>query len=176
MTTIAAAIAEIQQTRSRFQLERFVVGQHDTPEMRFYQLCIELQDMEYKLANATLEVRKSEVQIARLRATGDEVDAIDADLKALGLEQTRLVMIGAEREVAILREMFAASPKFTRDEIEQAQPDYWRARLLRQSEFQVLQARTGIGWAQLDAHRQAGDLDVTLGALFPAPPQLELER
>jgi hypothetical protein len=45
---IEKAIAEIQQPRSRFQLERFVLGQHPTPEMQYYQTCIELQDMLYK--------------------------------------------------------------------------------------------------------------------------------
>jgi hypothetical protein len=34
---IEQAIAEVQQPRSRFQLERFVLGQHATPEMRYYQ-------------------------------------------------------------------------------------------------------------------------------------------
>ena len=54
---ITEAIAEIQQPRSRFQLVHFVVGQHDTPEMRFYQLCLELQDMGYKLRIAQIGVR-----------------------------------------------------------------------------------------------------------------------
>ncbi len=153
---VADAIAEIQQSRSRYQLERFVVGQHDTPEMRYFQICIELQDMEYKLAYATLAVRRGEIEVERLQSTGDELDAADADIKSLELVQTRLAMIGAEREVACLRDMFAASPKYTRAEIEEAQPDYWRARLTRQYE---LQHATGqVGWGQMDTMLQAGML------------------
>ena len=56
---ITAAITEVQQPRSRYQLIHFVLGQHDTPEMQFYQLCIELQDMGYKLRIAQLNVRKT---------------------------------------------------------------------------------------------------------------------
>ena len=154
---IAEAIAEIQQPRSRFQLIHFVIGQHDTAEMRFYQLCLELQDMGYKLRVAQLSIRKTEVEIARLLETGDEIDAIEAEEKEVGLEQTRIVMRGAEREVAVLTDLFDESQKFTRDEIEHAQPEYWQKRLTRQTNLQIMAG--GVGWAQLDAMRQANLLD-----------------
>ena len=154
---IADAIAEIQQPRSRFQLVHFVIGQHDTPEMRFYQLCLELQDMGYKLRLAQIGVRKSEVEIARLLETGDELDALEAEEKQVGLEQTRIVMLGAEREVAILTDLFDESTHYTRAEIEHAQPEYWQARLTRQTNLQIMAG--GVQWAQLDSMRQAGLLD-----------------
>jgi len=154
---ITDAIAEVQQQRSRFQLVHFVIGQHDTPEMRFYQLCLELQDMGYKLRLAALGVRKAEIKIARLIATGDELDAIEAEEKQVDLEQTRIVMAGAEREVAVLTDLFDESQKFTRDEIEHAQPEYWQKRLTRQTNLQVMSGN--VGWAQLDSMRQIGLLD-----------------
>ena len=154
---ITAAIAEVQQPRSRYQLIHFVIGQHDTPEMRFYQLCLELQDMGYKLRMAQLGVRKAEVEISRLVETGDELDAIEAEEKQVGLEQTRIVMVGAEREVAILSDLFDESTHYTRDEIEHAQPEYWKARLTRQTNLQLMAG--GVQWAQLDSMRQAGLLD-----------------
>ena len=154
---IGDAIAEVQQQRSRFQLVHFVIGQHDTPEMRYYQLCLELQDMGYKLRLAALGVRKAKVEIARLVATGDELGAIEAEEKQVGLEQTRIVMRGAEREVAILTDLFDESTHYTRAEIEHAQPEYWKARLTRQTNLQLMAG--GVGWAQLDSMRQAGLLD-----------------
>jgi hypothetical protein len=154
---ITDAIAEVQQPRSRFQLVHFVIGQHDTPEMRFYQLCLELQDMGYKLRLAQLNVRKTDIEIARLVETGDELDAIEAEEKQVGLEQTRIVMKGAERELAILTDLFDESQKFTRDEIEHAQPEYWQKRLTRQTNLQLMAG--GVQWAQLDSLRQAGLLD-----------------
>jgi len=151
------AIAEVQQPRSRYQLERFVIGQHDTPEMRFYQLCLELQDMGHKLRMAQLGVRKAEVEIRRLVETGDELDAIEAEEKQVGLDHTRVVMLGAERELAILTDLFDESTHYTRAEIEHAQPEYWQARLTRQANLQLMAG--GVGWAQLDSMRQAGLLD-----------------
>ena len=70
---IREAIEEIQQPRSRYQLIHFVLGQHDTPEMQFYQLMMELQDMGYKLRMAQLGIRKLEIEIKRLLETGDEL-------------------------------------------------------------------------------------------------------
>lgn len=154
---IGDAIAEVQQPRSRFQLVHFVIGQHDTPEMRFYQLCLELQDMGYKLRMARIAVRRSQVEIGRLIATGDELDALEAEEKQVGLEQTQIVMVGAEREVAILTDLFDESTHYTRAEIEHAQPEYWQARLTRQTNLQIMAG--GVQWAQLDSMRQAGLLD-----------------
>ncbi len=154
---ISEAIAEIQQPRSRYQLIHFVIGQHDTPEMRFYQLCLELQDMGHKLRLAQIGVRMGEIEIARLLETGDELDAIEAEEKEVGLEQTRIVMRGAEREIAVLTDLFDESQKFTRDEIEHAQPEYWEKRLTRQTNLQIMSGN--VGWAQLDSMRQIGLLD-----------------
>ena len=154
---ITDAIAEVQQPRSRFQLIHFVIGQHDTPEMRFYQLCLELQDMGHKLRLAELGVRKAEIEIARLLETGDDLDAIEAEEKQVGLGHTRVVMRGAEREIAILTDLFDESQKFTRDEIEHAQPEYWQKRLTRQTNLQIMSGN--VGWAQLDSMRQVGLLD-----------------
>ena len=154
---ITDAIAEVQQPRSRFQIIHFVIGQHDTPEMQFYQLCLELQDMGYKLRVAELSVRKTEIEIRRLLETGDELDAIEAEEKQVGLEQTLIVVRGAEREMAILTDLFDESQKFTRDEIEHAQPEYWQKRLTRQTNLQIMSGN--VGWAQLDSMRQVGLLD-----------------
>ena len=154
---IQDAIAEIQQPRSRYQLIHFVLGQHDTPEMQFYQLMMELQDMGFKLRMAQLNVRKTEVEIARLLETGDELDAIEAEEKQVGLEQTQIVMKGAQREIAILEDIFNECQHYTRDEIEHAQPEYWQKRLTRQTNLQMMSGN--VGWAQLDSMRQIGLLD-----------------
>jgi hypothetical protein len=154
---ISDAIAEIQQPRSRYQLIHFVLGQHDTPEMRFYQLMMELQDTGYKLRMAELGVRKAKIEISRLQETGDDLDAIEAEEKQVGLEQTLIVMRGAEREMAVMQDLFNNCQHYTRDEIEHAQPEYWEKRLTRQTNLQIMSG--GVQWAQLDSMRQIGMLD-----------------
>jgi predicted transcriptional regulator len=156
---INKAIAEVQQPRSRFQLERFVLGQHATPEMQYYQTVIELQDAIYKYKRTVLSVKKSELKIAKLRATGDELDELKAQEVELGLAQTQFAMVGAEREMNHLLEIFDSfTHKYTREEIEAAQPDYWQARLTNNAKA-MLMGGTSVNAAHIEAMEQAGVLD-----------------
>jgi hypothetical protein len=156
---INKAISEVQQPRSRFQLERFVLGQHATPEMQYYQTVIELQDMIYKYKLAEIAVKKTEAKIAQLRSTGDAIDELKAQERELGLAQTRFTMLGAERELAHLVDIWNSfDQKYTREEIETAQPDYWQARLTNNAKA-MLMGGSGVNAAHIEAMEQAGVLD-----------------
>jgi len=156
---IEAAITEVQQPRSRFQLERFVTGSHATPEMQYYQTCLELQDMIYKYQVAKIGVQKAELKIKRLRETKDEMKELKAQETEIGLRQTRLAMIGAERELNDLVAIFESfENKFTRAEIEAAQPDYWNARLTGNAKA-MLMGGTSVNAAHIEAMEQAGVLE-----------------
>lgn len=156
---IELAIAEVQQPRSRFQLERFVLGQHATEEMQYYQTLIELQDMIYKYKLAQINVKKSEAKIAKLRATGDEVDELKAQELELGLAQTKFAMIGAEREIAHLVDIYKSfEHNYTRAEIEAAQPDYWKARLTGNANA-MLMSGGSVNPSHIEAMEQAGILE-----------------
>jgi hypothetical protein len=169
---IDKAIAEIQQPRSRFQLERFVLGQHATPEMQYYQTVIELQDSIYKYKLAKLSVQKAELKIAKRRATGDELDELKAQELELGLAQTYLAMFGAEREINHLLEIFDGfTHKYTRDEIEAAQPEYWQARLTNNAKA-MLMGGASVNAAHIEAMEQAGVLDNFVAEVEKAKKEL----
>jgi len=156
---IDKAILEVQQPRSRFQLERFVLGQHATPEMQYYQTVIELQDAIYKYKLAVINVKKSQLKIGKLRATGDELDELKAQEVELGLAQTSFAMVGAEREMKQLLEIFDTfKHKYTREEIEAAQPGYWQARLTNNAKA-MLMGGSSVNSAHIEAMEQAGVLD-----------------
>jgi hypothetical protein len=158
---VLLAMAEIQQPRSQFQLEKFVINQHDTDEMKYFQCVTEIQSLYYTIRTVSLEMKKTEIEIAKLRATGDEVDEIDAQLKELGLEQTRLVGVGAFRELGHLMNIFESFPiKYTREQIEIAQPDYWSKRLNRQAILE-LTGGTQAAASHLDSLRQIGAIEVS---------------
>jgi hypothetical protein len=171
---IETAIAEVQQPRSRFQLERFVTGSHATPEMQYYQTCLELQDMIYKFQVAKISVQKAELKIKRLRETKDEMKELKAQETEIGLRQTRLAMIGAERELADLVEIFNNfETKFTRAEIEAAQPDYWNARLTGNAKA-MLMGGTSVNAAHIEAMKQAGVLENFIEEVAKSKKELEL--
>jgi hypothetical protein len=156
---IEKAIAEVQQPRSRFQLERFVLGQHSTPEMQYYQVCLELQDLLYKYKLAEITAKKTQLKIDRLRLTGDELDELKAQEIELGQAQTRFAVIGAQRELAHLIDIWESfEHKYSRDEIEAAQPDYWQARLTNNAKA-MLMGGSSVNAAHIEAMEQAGVLD-----------------
>jgi hypothetical protein len=155
------ALFEIQKPRTRFQLEKFVSGQHDTEPQRYKQVLLEIQSLLYSIKMATLEIKQAELQVQRLRATGDEIDEIEAQKRELGIEQSQYVFVGAQRELKDLIEMWESFPhKYTNEEIEQDQEEYWAARLLRQAQLEAMGSEGKITWSALDALRQIGKLDI----------------
>jgi hypothetical protein len=158
--TVLLAMAEIQQSRSPFQLEKFVINQHSTQEMQYSQCVTEIQALYYTIKTVTLDMQISEIKMKRLLETGDEIDNLEAQKIELGLEQTRLVGIGAFRELDTLVSIFESFPKqFTRKEIDEAQPEYWANRLARQSTLEAI-GGSQAGAAHLEALRQIGALEV----------------
>jgi len=156
---IEKAITEVQQPRSAFQIEKFVLGQHATPEMQYYQTCLELQDLIYKYRLAENNLRQQEIKIAKLRATKDELDELKAQEKEIHLEQTRKVMLGAKREIEHLVAIFDSfEHKYTRAEIEEAQADYWQKRLTNNAKAMLI-AGTTVNPAHIESMQQAGILD-----------------
>jgi hypothetical protein len=171
---IEQAIAEVQQPRSRFQLESFVIGQHPTPEMRYYQTLIELQDMIFKYKMAKLNLQKQELKISKLRKSGDEIDEIKAQEIELGLSQTKLAMIGAERELAYLLEIFNSFDKqYTREEIEAAQPEYWGKRLTGNARA-MLMGGVSVNPAHIESMQQAGVLEEFIAEVQESKKELGL--
>lgn len=159
--TVMLAMAEVQQPRSPFQLEKFVINQHSTPEMQYSQCVTEIQALYYTIKTVTLDMKIQEIKIKRLIETDDEIDALEAQKLELGLEQTRLVGIGAFRELGTLLNIFESFPKqYTRQEIDEAQPEYWSNRLHKQAILQEL-GGSQAGAAHLEALTQIGEIELT---------------
>lgn len=158
---IRNSINEIQQPRSRFQLEHFVLNQHDTDEMRFYQCVLEIQSMRTTLRVVMLEMQKNKIEIQKLKESNNPVDAIDAQIKEIYLEESETILFGTIREFKHLIALYNSFPKkYTRDEIDTLQPVYWTKRLFRQVELDNLGNRGTVNPAHLDALRQIGELDI----------------
>lgn len=151
MNNIQQAIREIRQSRSRFQLEKFVVGQHDTPEMQYYQCCLEANSVIRAIRDTELRIKKTRAEIEELLETGKKSDAVEAEIKQMIIEDMELNLIGSKRELAILEEIFSKYPRYTREDIEKSQPDYWKQRLICVGQLQHLGAASGVNWAQLEA-------------------------
>jgi len=169
---IQEAIKEIQQSRSRYQIEKFVVGQHDSPEMQYYQLCIEANVTANSIKETELRIEKIKAEADELRETGKKSDAIEAQIKELAVPELETQLIGQRRELAYMEELFSQYENYTREDIEQAQPEYWRNRLMRVGEMQMLARQGGVDWAHIQALYQA---DVLHEAMTKMPTLTHLD-
>lgn len=157
---IYQALLEIQKPRTRFQLENFVIGQHDTDAQQYKQLLLELQSCLYTYRIAHLQMKKVEIEIKRLRETGDELNELDAQIKEIELEKTKIVAHGASREIEDLVNIWDMfEHKYTYEEIEADQPLYWDLRLTRQAQLEAIGKGGKIEWGSLEALRQIGKLN-----------------
>ena len=169
---IQTAIKEIQQSRSRYQIEKFVVGQHDSPEMQYYQLCTEANVTTNSIRETELRIEKIKAEAEELRETGKKSDSIEAEIQELSISGLETQLIGQRRELAFMEELFSQYENYTREDIELAQPEYWRNRLMRVGEMQMLARQGGVDWAHLQALYQA---DVLHEAITKMPTMAHLD-
>jgi len=143
--------------RTSFQLERFVMQEHDLPERKFLQLMMELKSMRDGFISDCFEIEKLKIEIKRLIATNDEIDNLEACKKQYILRQCEENMIFREREIKTIVRLINSLPKiYTYDEIEAAESIYWEHRLTRQAFEDMVSAQTGINQGNVRANIQAG--------------------
>lgn len=154
---IVSLFAEISQSRTDYQLEKFVINQHDTNEMRYVQTLLEIQSIYYSVKHASLEMQKNKIKVERLRATGDEIDALEAEQIELGMEQNSVASIGTYRELETLLKFLGTFPRYTRAQIEANQSQYWLKRMNRQIETDRMGGTPNMA-AHLTSLYQMGEL------------------
>jgi hypothetical protein len=153
---IEQAFLEIQQPRTDYVIEKFVVGQHDTLPQQYAQCVLELQIKYDNIRRAMLSKRKIEIKIQKLEEKGTEISKINAELARIDLDEQDRAMLGAVREFDALYRCFKKFPKqYTREDLNANQEEYWEKRLQRQANQDLLAyGRVGVG--NLDALRQIG--------------------
>lgn len=146
--------------RSKYQIEKFVIGQHPTPEMQYRQILIEAQELIYKIEKAKISMKKTQIEIDRLKASTDELDQLEAQEKQLELNYTSNLFASAQKELDVLESIYKEFPQFTEEDIENNQPEYWEKRLTKQAKNDVNALKTGISAGNLDSMLSAGLIEI----------------
>lgn len=153
------AFNEIAQARTRYQIDKFVIGQHDTDEQRYKQVVLEIRTLVGTIKRIHLTVEKTKIQLNALKAKKDPISQIDAELIELDLEDSEFGLRGALKELQYFLEVWENwEKKYTAEEIENMQPAYWNARLNRQASLEAIGSGGTVSWASLDALHQIGML------------------
>lgn len=121
-SALLAAFSEIQQPRSRFMLESFIVGQKFTTEAQYAQCVLEAQIKYDNIRLGRLDLERIDLEIAAVSTPG-RLGEIEREKKRIEKEQVERAMLGAERELVCLCEIFEQFPeKFTHAQLQAAQP------------------------------------------------------
>jgi hypothetical protein len=170
---IEKELSSVQQSRSRFQLDKFVLGQHPTPEMQYYQILLELQNTIFNYRLAKIQIEKSKLKAKKLESSNKEMDKLKLEEHRISLRQSEIGMASTERELTHLLEIWNSfEHKYTREEIEAAQPDYWRARLTNNAKA-MLMSGAGVNYAHIESMEQAGALQEFIEAVEQSKKELE---
>lgn len=156
MPNIHKLRASIDQSRSEYQIKKFVLGQHHTLEMQYVQLVRECSVLQDSYEEALLHIEKLYAEAEELRETGKKSDDIEAKIKEKQAASIKHGLEGTKREMEYMYKLLEIYPSFTREEIENAQEQYWKERLTRVAQMQAMGG--GVSWAQIEALWQADAL------------------
>jgi hypothetical protein len=168
------AFREIQMSRTPYALDKLVVKTHFTPEQQYVQCVVEIQNAYYTLRLAGLDCRKKELELATIPDT--DIGRIDREIKELELEQARLGMLGRERELQALVEIWRSFPqRYTRRQIDAASRTEYERKLSAQSVHDLMaMGRVSVG--NLEGLRQVGIRDEFLKMAGATDKEQQLPR
>ena len=151
------AFNEIVQARSCYQIDKFVIGQHDTDEQRYKQVVLEIRNLVLTIKRIHLGLEKSKILYETFNAKKDQLSQLDAQLVKLDIEDSEFGLHGAIKELDYFLQIWENwEHKYTAEEIENLQPAYWNARLNRQASLEAIGSGGTVAWASLDALHQIG--------------------
>jgi hypothetical protein len=147
----------IVRERSDYQLLHFVIGQHDTPHMRYRQILLEVKSLITKIRLAELDVKKQQIKLDAL--TDEPLNQIKAEKIRINIAITLDALEGARRELAFLLKLAEDYPAYTPQEIEENQQEYWEARLQRQATLERMSVEQQVSTVNLMSMLNAGLLN-----------------
>jgi len=142
-TELMLALKWLPQPRTDYQLEKFVVGRHETEEMRYAHCVLNIRIKYNALRRSKIALEKIDFQIEQLKVKaedmGDKLSEFKWREKVIDKEEAEGAVLGAIRELSALYKIWNTfEKKYTREEINAVQEIYWKKRLSKQAENDLL--------------------------------------
>lgn len=146
----------IAMPRPPYVLEKLVVRERDTEPAQWEQCVLEMRVKYANIRRTLLHIQKAQIERDRLASAEDELSDIEAQLKQLEIDELNWSLTGLTREFFALFAIYQSFGKrYTRQELDAAQEEYWFKRLSRQVTQDILASgRVSVG--NQDALRQIG--------------------
>ena len=151
------AFYEMPQAKTPYMLRHLIIGQHDTIEMQYAHSVLNLRQAYNALRTAQIGLEKTDWEIGELKkkaGKGDKRSEFKHRNKEVEKMEAECSVIGKVREFQTLYEIWRSFPKkFTREETNAGQEEYWKKRAIRQKN-QDLIANGRVGAGNQDLLRQ----------------------
>lgn len=140
----------IAMPRSAYTLEHLVVRVHEHESQQWLQCVLEMRIKYNTIRRYLINRQKLQREIETLQ------DDLESQLKLIDLDDLDWALLGATREFMALYAIYRQFGKrYTHEEIEAGQVEYWHNRLIKQAGQDVFAAgRVSVG--NLEALRQIG--------------------
>jgi len=133
------------QWKSNYELITLNVNDNETPQRKYKQCLDEIfrRVMELSRLEISLEEQEDEIEEAKFLLTQEDdrfaIRKLERKIKMakLGKYQVELAIEGQLREFAALYGFYEQSPKFTAQEIQEAEPEYHRRKKLGMAQRQI---------------------------------------
>lgn len=158
------AFDAVQMPRPPYVLKELVVNTRFTPEMQYHQCVLELCNAYDNLRTAECNLELKEIERKAIKTKGKKGYWMKKKLE-VEMDQTRRAVLGAQREFNCLYAIFQSfEKKFTREEIDSAQPLEFKRKVETQAEMDRISTGT-VSPGNLEGLRQIGHLIVQAALL-----------
>lgn len=129
---------------SVFQIQTFTDGK-ETPQRRCRHCLLQLRQKEQTMKECWFRQRRAEIDINEIKekiqsAQGYEEQRLQIDLeeKQYQLDSETKLIEDCVVEIATYRKILEQLPKYTREEFEAAEPEYWGKRIIGDARREVV--------------------------------------
>lgn len=134
-------MVELGRMRSDFALRQFVVGQHDMPGRQRAQALAELQSLYFSMSDVYDDLECSQMELEDALEDAERTNEerarryIEISINRLRRKILNLTIHLSQRlkEVDCLLELLKNMPRYTAEQLEQEEREYWLRRLTRQA-------------------------------------------
>jgi hypothetical protein len=152
ITELQQAFDAIAMSRSPYVLENLVVKEKDTEPEQWTQCVLEMRVKYINIKRLLLEIEK--LKLNREIYSDTRLGEIENQLNEIEIEDLEWQLNGQLREFFALHSIYQSFDKqYTREELNEAQREYWFKRLSRQATQDIL-AKGRISVGNQDALRQ----------------------
>ena len=136
---LVEAMAMLPQPKPDYVVEKFVIGKHETAEMKYAHCVLNIRIKYNALRRAKINFERIDYQIEQLKEKGDKLSEFKWRDKEIDREEAEGVILGGLRELKTLYTIWQSfDKKYTRKEINAAQEEYWDKRITQQAEDDIL--------------------------------------